>query len=226
MSISGVSSSSDLSYLYQLFNTKASESSSTMAATFLESAGSTDSSSSSSKSSSIDLSMLLRMLDSASGMTNTQGVPSTNSEDKDFNPLANDLNKLGEALDAGDLEGAQNIFSQMMQHMPPPPPPPNANTADSATAATITGTSSTSSANTLASDFGALGKAIQSGDLTSAQSFLTQLQEDLQAVSAIENTNRSTASSSVDNFSLGQLLKTWASLTTANNETSAINASA
>jgi hypothetical protein len=151
---------------------------------------------------------------------------SDNGTNHDRNPLADDLNKLEAALQSGDLTSAQNVFSQIMQHMPPPPP--DAGASGNVNTPAVTSTGSTSATNTLASDFDTLGAALQSGDLTGAQSSFAQLLEDLQATGSTDGSGSSTASSHQDLFSLDQLLKIWTTLTatTANNSSSTINVSA
>lgn len=80
---------------------------------------------------------------------------SQNNRRQDFTELAN-------ALQSGNLQGAQQAYAQLEQSQG----------AQSAS-------SSSSSNNPITADFAALGKALSSGDLSQAQSAFSQLQSDL-----------------------------------------------
>lgn len=106
-----------------------------------------------------------------------------------------DFDQLFQAMQSGDLSGAQQAYSALQQLQP------NSNSTSSTTTAASTSTDSTASAtsaaasatdaaatsstatagNTIASDWSALGQALQSGSLSSAQSAFSQLEQDLQS---------------------------------------------
>jgi hypothetical protein len=154
-----------------------------------------------------------------------QGTPAASSSDaaSDSNPLAKDLSSLEEALNSGVLTSAQNIFAQIMQHMQPPPPPPDANVSDvSQSAPNTSSTSAVSDSNPLANDLSALEDALDSGDLTSAQSIFAQILQHMQppppppdANTSDSSQNTTTATSSVSKSDLEQLLKMWTSIMTS-----------
>ncbi len=82
-----------------------------------------------------------------------------------------DFKDLASALQSGDLSGAQKAFAAMQQSQP------------NFSATTQTQNAQQASVqNPLAADFSALGKALQSGDLTAAQAAFKQLQLDMQSV--------------------------------------------
>ena len=83
-----------------------------------------------------------------------------------------DFQELGQALQSGNLSGAQQAFSALQQLMP------NASSSNSQTQTLppLTGT------NSISNDLSALTQAIQSGNQTDAQTDLTKLTQDLQSV--------------------------------------------
>ena len=83
-----------------------------------------------------------------------------------------DLQDLSQALQSGDLSGAQQAFSVLQQLMP------NVSSSDSQqqNLQPITGTSS------INTDLSALTQAIQSGNQTDTQTDLSKLTQDLQSV--------------------------------------------
>ena len=81
------------------------------------------------------------------------------------------FNQLNQALQSGDLAGAQNAYASLQQLTP--------NGSQNST--TTTGAAGTSSTQ---SDFSALGQALQSGDLTGAQKAFSQVQQDMQTAHA------------------------------------------
>jgi hypothetical protein len=156
----------------------------------------------------------------------TATAASTNSVN-DSNPMANDFSALKDALDSGDLTSAQNIFSQIMQHMQPPPPPPEANDSDSSqSTANSSSTDAVNDSNPLANDLSVLEDALNSGDLTSAQNIFAQIMQHIQPpppppdVNTSDSTqNAETAASSVSSIDLDQLLKMLASIMSTNTST-------
>ena len=78
------------------------------------------------------------------------------------------FNQLNQALQSGDLAGAQKAYSSLQQLTPGG----NQNSGSTAGA---------NGANSIQSDFSALGQALQSGDLSGAQKAFTQVQQGMQA---------------------------------------------
>ena len=76
------------------------------------------------------------------------------------------FNALSQALQSGDLAGAQKAYASLQQLTPN-------GSQNSTTTTGATGTNSTQS------DFSALGQALQSGDLTGAQKAFSQVQQDM-----------------------------------------------
>lgn len=243
MSISGISSNNLLYNLYQLYSKPADSSSGSQSNIF--GLTTSESGDSSSNAIGVDLSMLLKALDSgnlstfqtlfsqlqqdiqAASSTDDTGA-SASSRSTNSNPLANDMSDLGDAISSGDLTGAQNILSNIMQHMQGPPPPEDggSTSTDSVTSATSTGSSSS-----LSSNLSSLAEALSSGDQTSAQNYFSKLLECLQSTASTDSSGNSTASTSDTsstnsaNFSLqlGNLLATWASLTGTSAQMSTTN---
>ena len=94
--------------------------------------------------------------------------------------------------------GLAKLQQQMMPggigNAPPPPPPPS-----------DAGTSSDSSSDTISNDLSSLWSALQSGDTTSAQSLLSQLQSDLGALSAGSSSDGATNGTDTSNPLLNDL---------------------
>lgn len=82
-----------------------------------------------------------------------------------------DFKELSDSLKSGDLNGAQQAFSSLQQLL----------TSDSANIQTQASNRSTGE-NSFTDDINALGQALKSGDLTTAQADLAQLQKDMQSV--------------------------------------------
>jgi len=80
-----------------------------------------------------------------------------------FQQQRQDFNQLAQALQSGDLEGAQKAFANLQSLQP------------------SNGPNSNSSANPIQNDFAALGQALSSGNLSQAQSDFSQLQSDLKS---------------------------------------------
>src|SRR5580698_7094627 len=87
-----------------------------------------------------------------------------------FQEIKQDFQQLASALQSGNLSGAQSAYSNIQQLLQG-----NQGSSTSNTGSTSTGS------NTLQNDFAALGQALQSGDLSTAQSAFAQLQSDFQA---------------------------------------------
>lgn len=166
-----------------------------------------------------------------SASDNVQSTQAASSSDatSHSNPLAKDLSSLEEALNSGDLTSAQNIFAQIMQHMPHPPPSDDNASDVSQSATNISSTGAVSDSNPLANDLSALEDALDSGDLTSAQSIFAQILQhmppppppDANTSESFQNT--ATETSSVSKSDLDQLLKVWTSIMTSS--TSSISTS-
>ena len=140
----------------------------------------------------------------ASDNTQSTSTATASSSTSDSNPLANDLSTLEDALQSGDLTSAQNTFAKIMQHMqgPPPPPPPDANDSDTTQGTSTTTTSSSlSGSNPLADDLSTLENALQSGDLTSAQTILAQIMQHMQGPPPPPDANDSDSTQSTSTVS-------------------------
>ena len=81
-----------------------------------------------------------------------------------------DFNNLAQALQSGDLSGAQQAFSDLQQL--------RQSSSSNLSSATQPSNQST---NVIAQDFTALGDALKSGDLSQAQSAFAKLGQDLKA---------------------------------------------
>lgn len=94
---------------------------------------------------------------------------SGSSRRQDFTQLAN-------ALQSGNLQGAQQAFSNLEQLQ-------GGQSSSSSGGSTTSATpgSGASSTNPIANDFAALGQALSSGNLNEAQSAFTQLKTDIQS---------------------------------------------
>lgn len=188
MSISGISSND---YLYQFFNRVNTTQSDFLASSKSKSTEATATSTKNSKDQiATDLNALWEALQAgnltsaqsyfsqlqkdvqAFGTNDSESTTSvlSSSSSSESNPMAEDFSTLEEALNSGDLTGAQNAFAQIMQHMQPPPPPPNFNASND----------TQSGSNPLADDLKTLEEALNSGDLTSAQTILAQIMQNMQ----------------------------------------------
>jgi hypothetical protein len=87
-----------------------------------------------------------------------------------FQQIQQDFSQLASALQSGDLTDAQSAYSNIQQLLGSNQ---NQNSSNSNTGS--------NGANPIQNDFAALGQALQSGDLTQAQSAFSQLQSDVQA---------------------------------------------
>jgi len=77
----------------------------------------------------------------------------------EFAQRAKNFKALGDALQSGDLSGAQKVYEEMQANAP-----------------------KTSANNPLANDFSALGDALKSGDVSAAQKAFATLQQDGKAL--------------------------------------------
>jgi hypothetical protein len=116
----------------------------------------------------------LSSFSSNSASADTANADSTTSADSSTSSLADALNTLGQDLQSGNLSAAQSDFTtvqndlqQATNQAPPPPPPPPSNTRTS------------TSTNSILKELNALGDALSSSDLTSAQTAYSTLQQDL-----------------------------------------------
>ena len=156
-----------------------------------------------------------QLLPASASSTSNQTQSSTTASSTS-NPgsgtVMTDLSNLGQALQAGNLSDAQNDFSKLTQdlqsigghhhhHMYS-----NIQNTGTASASGSTGNST----NPIVTDLSALGQALQSGNLTSAQSDYSQLQQDFQAVSQ----NTGTSSLSGAGSYVNQLFQMWMSAMT------------
>jgi hypothetical protein len=87
--------------------------------------------------------------------------------------IANNFNALGAALQSGDLSGAQQAFTSLLQSAP--------TTAASSTASQSSASSGSSASSSAGADLVSLGQALQSGNLAGAQQAFANLQQAMQA---------------------------------------------
>ncbi len=92
-------------------------------------------------------------------------------QENPFRQVRQDFQQLATALQNGDLSQAQSAYSNIQQIL--------GNNGGSS--GSSSGTTGSSGSSTLQNDFAALGQALQSGDLSQAQSAFSQLQSDAQA---------------------------------------------
>lgn len=90
-----------------------------------------------------------------------------------------DFKSLADALQSGDLSGAQSAFAALLQLFPNSSSPANNQTQS---AATSSAASSSNGTNSITNDLGALGQAIQSGDLAGAQNDFSKLMQDIKLI--------------------------------------------
>ncbi len=88
-----------------------------------------------------------------------------------------DLNQLSSALQNGDLASAQSAFSNFLNLVPGYQPTTDATAVSDTTASSL----SVAGTSSVAADFSALEQALQTGNLTDAQSAYNQFQTDMQA---------------------------------------------
>ncbi len=90
------------------------------------------------------------------------------------------VGQLATSLSSGDITSAQKAFANLQQSLGLPP---------STTGATSTTTPPTPT-NTLASDYAAIGQALQSGDLSGAQKAFASLEQDAKTASNAKSGHR------------------------------------
>src|SRR5271167_3277503 len=105
-----------------------------------------------------------------------------------FAQVHSEVQQLGQDLQAGNLAGAQQDFAALAQNFPAatqPQTPTSSATPTASTGLTNTGSTSTSSTttgttgNSPSQAFSAVGQALQSGNLSAAQTAFATLQQDL-----------------------------------------------
>ncbi len=102
-----------------------------------------------------------------------------------------DFEQLFQAMQSGDLSGAQQAYSALQQLQPASSASRGTFAASADATASVASTPASSTAgtsssngivgNTIASDWSSLGQALQSGNLSSAQSAFSQIERDLQS---------------------------------------------
>ena len=110
---------------------------------------------------------------SVSGVSSSSSVIQTDWRSL-VNQFKQDFKQLASSLQSGDLSGAQKAYAalqQLLQSNQSGGPSSNAQQASSTN-------------NPIQNDFAALGSALQSGDLSSAQSAFSQLQTDMKAAAS------------------------------------------
>ncbi len=126
--------------------------------------------------------------------------------------INSDLAAVGSALQSGDLSGAQSAFATLTQdlqgtqqsqgtqqtyghhhhhHHHGSPQAADASSQTSNTSSQASGTSSQAGSTGLGTDLSAVGSALQSGDLSGAQSAFTKLMQDLGSGNAQNTTGTS-----------------------------------
>jgi hypothetical protein len=162
----------------------------------------------------------------ANNQTQSAATSSAAGSSNSTNSITNDLSTLGQAIQSGDLTGAQNDFSKLMQdikliggghhhhhHKA------SANSQD-ATLASVTG-AVTGGTTSIATDLAALGQALQTGDLKSAGTAYSLLTKDMQSIQQANNqqsvfaSQQSTNSTANSNAGFQQLLNMWTQVISA-----------
>ena len=120
-------------------------------------------------------------------LTQNATAASATGSGNSANSVSSDLSALGQAIQSGDLTGAQNDFSKLMRDMQSIGGghhhhhhyKTSANAPQTTTAAA---TGSDASTNSIATDLAALGQVLQTGDLNSAGSIFSRLIQDMQTI--------------------------------------------
>jgi soluble cytochrome b562 len=111
-------------------------------------------------------------LSETAGGNTSQPTSFSTSQPASSGSAADDFKALGQALQSGDLAGAQQAYATLQQDL---------QTAEQPAAGSSGSTSAAASgAGKLAQDFGALGQALQSGNLADAQHAYATVQQDAQ----------------------------------------------
>jgi hypothetical protein len=92
------------------------------------------------------------------------------------NSFRADFSQLADALNSGDLSGAQSAFSALQQLQPG-----RFGAASSSGTTGTNGQNATGASNPISTDIATLSKALQSGDLSAAQTAFQKLQQDMSA---------------------------------------------
>jgi hypothetical protein len=110
-------------------------------------------------------------------MTSISGVSSSNENLQTWQAMVQqrkqDVSQLASALQGGNLSGAQSAFSALQSL--------NSQGQNSTVNSVSTSSNTSTSGNTISTDFASLGQALQSGNISSAQSAFAQLQAAMQA---------------------------------------------
>jgi CubicO group peptidase (beta-lactamase class C family) len=165
---------------------------------------------------------------SANSPTQSTATSSAASSSSSTSSITNDLSTLGQAIQSGDLTGAQNDFSKLTQDMQSiggghHHHHHHKTSAGSQDATLASATGSTAGTNSVATDLAALGQALQSGDLKSAGYVYSLLTQDMQSVQQANNQQyalagpQSTNSTVNSNAGFQQFLNTWTQLISAGN---------
>jgi hypothetical protein len=173
---------------------------------------------------------------SSSSLNNEAQNPPTSSASgsgSSSSSITNDLSALGQAIQSGNLTGAQNDFSKLMQDMQSiggghhhhHHHKASASSQDTAIASTSGASTGT---NSIAADLAALGQAIQSGDVKNAGDAYSQLTQDMQSLKQGNQSQNASAelqspNSTNSNAGFQQLLNMWTQVISAG---STINTSA
>ena len=181
---------------------------------------------------------LLQMLPNSSSAANSQtqiaATSSTSGSINGTSSITSDLSALGQAIQSGDLTGAQNDFSKLTQDMQTiggghHHHHHHKTSAGSQDAILASATGSTTGTNSVATDLAALGQALQSGDLKSAGYAYSLLTQDMQSIQQANNQqftlagSQSTNSTANSNTGFQQFLNMWTQAISAG---SSINISA
>jgi DNA-binding FadR family transcriptional regulator len=108
-----------------------------------------------------------------------------------FQEIKQDFSQLSGALQSGDLTDAQSAYSSIQQLLQS-----NGGLSNTGTA----GGAASNNSNPIQNDFAALGQALQSGDLTQAQSAFSQLQSDVQSAREARGNGITTAPPAQDQY--------------------------
>ena len=107
--------------------------------------------------------------------SSTNNLAQNGQQGNTQNPFTTDLSGVGQALQAGDLQKAQDAFAKLQQDMLSVHGHHHRHRHHKMSAS-----SQGNGPNTLANDFQTLGQALQGGDLSGAQKAFAQLQQDAQ----------------------------------------------
>jgi hypothetical protein len=121
----------------------------------------------------INVSALQEHTMTISGISPSYNTYQTGSAQNNFQQMRQDFKDLASTLQSGDLSGAQNAYAALQQIM---------QTAQSSNQNPSQNNSNSNNAQSqFSTDLAAIGKALQSGDLKSAQDAFAKLQQDMKA---------------------------------------------